>query len=299
MQARISVIIPCYNAAEFISETIESVLCQTLPAAEILVIDDGSTDRSLDVLSRFGSRIRVISKVNGGPASARNLGISAASGDFIALLDSDDLWVEEKLARQMAVMEACPETALLFSEAWMFREEGGERIPLQRIGYTGDPSLRQLLFGDFIPNSTVLLRRECVESIGPLNEKRELIGVEDYEYWMRIARRYRIRGIAEPLAWYRIREGNLMGAGEDIDKGLRLALVALGEIERRAPEIWEDCGVDRGRLHARLHLRAGFAWRRRGEWRRWLEQNLAALGCCAHPRVWRWMIAAALLRRWS
>jgi glycosyltransferase involved in cell wall biosynthesis len=105
-----------------------------------------------------------------------NLGISAASGDFIALLDSDDLWVEEKLARQMAVMEACPETALLFSEAWMFREEGGERIPLQRIGYTGDPSLRQLLFGDFIPNSTVLMRRECVESIGPLNEKRELIG---------------------------------------------------------------------------------------------------------------------------
>ncbi len=297
--SRVSVIIPCFNAAEFVAATIESVLRQTRPAAEILAIDDGSTDETLAVLAGFGDRIRVLRKKNGGPATARNVGIRHATGDYLAFLDSDDLWEEDKLARQLAEFEAHPETGLLFSEAWMFREVAGERLPLRRIGYTGDPSFRQLLFGDYIPNSTVIIRRELVEAVGLLNERRELIGVEDYEYWMRIGRHHQLRGLAEPLAWYRIREGNLMGAGEDIDKGLRLAMAALGEIEQADPQIWQDQGVDRARLFARLHLRAGHAWKRRGEWRRWLVHNVAAWRHCHAPRVWRWMVAAALLRRWS
>jgi glycosyltransferase involved in cell wall biosynthesis len=298
-RSRISVIIPCHNAAPYIGATIQSVLAQTLPATEILVVDDGSDDDSLAVLAGFGERLRVFSQPNGGPAAARNQAISHATGDFIAFLDSDDLWEPEKLARQMAEFSAYPETGLVFSEAILFREENGWRIDQQRIGHTGDPTLRQLLFGDFIPNSTVIVRREVIESTGPLNESRALVGVEDYEYWMRIALHHRLRGIAEPLAWYRIRVGNLMGAGEDIEKGLRLAKMALEAIERREPQIWEREGVDRARLLARLHLRAGHAWRQRGEWRHWLRHNLCALAQCHHPRVWRWMVAAAILRRWS
>ena len=296
---QISVIIPCHNAAKFIAATIESVLEQTLPVAEVLVIDDGSTDNTTAVLAEYENHIRLLRRENGGPAAARNLGIARASGEFIAFLDSDDLWEREKLARQMEEFRAFPETSLVFSEAVMFREAGGVKTPLQRIGYVGDPTFRQLLFGDFIPNSTVIVRRDCVATVGRLNERRDLIGVEDYEYWMRIALRHRLRGIAEPLAWYRLREGNLMGAGDDIEKGLRLAMAAINAIEADQPAIWEEFGVDRARLFARLHLRAGHAWKRRGEWRRWYGQNLAALRQCYHPRVWRWMIAAALLRRWS
>lgn len=298
-RARVSVIIPCFNAADFIGATIESVLRQTRPAAEILVIDDGSTDESARVLESFSDRIRVLRKPNGGPASARNLGLRQATGDYLAFLDSDDLWEEEKLERQLAEFDAHPETGLLFSEAWMFREVGGARSVMARIGYTGDPSFRQLLFGDYIPNSTVVIRRQVADAVGPLNERRELIGVEDYEYWLRIARRFRLRGMAAPLAWYRIREGNLMGTGADIEKGLRLALAAIGEIEAHHAEIWEEHGVDRARLMARLHLRAGHAWKKRGEWRRWLEHTISAGRHCHHPRVWRWMAAAAILRRWS
>lgn len=304
---RVSVIIPCYNAAPYIGATIESVLAQTLPAAEIVVVDDGSGDDSLAVLAGFGERVRILTRPNGGPAAARNMAIAHASGDFIAFLDSDDLWEPEKLARQMAEFSAHPETGLVFSEAVMFREENGERTALQRIGYTGDPTFRQLLFGDYIPNSTVVVRREVIEATGPLNESRELVGAEDYEYWMRIALRHQLRGIPASLAWYRIRPGNLMGAGEDIEKGLRLAQLALEAVEAREPSIWpsfwEAHGVDRAQLFARLHLRAGHAWRQQGEWRRWLGHNLAALAHCRQPqttpRILRWMIAAAVLRRWS
>ena len=298
-RSRVSVIIPCLNAAPYIAATIQSVLAQTLPAAEILVVDDGSDDDSLAVLAGFGEQLQVFSQPNGGPAAARNRAIAHATGDFIAFLDSDDLWEPEKLARQMAEFRAHPETGLIYSEAIMFREEGDERTEIQRIGHTGDPTLRQLLFGDFIPNSTVIVRREVIESTGPLNESRDLVGVEDYEYWMRIALQHQMRGIAEPLAWYRIRAGNLMGSGTDIEKGLRLAKMALESIARRDPQIWKREGVDRGRLLARLHLRAGHAWRQRGEWGRWARHNLNALAECQHPRVWRWMVAAAILRRWS
>lgn len=296
---QISVIIPCFNSAEFVAATIESALAQTLPAAEILAIDDGSTDNTARVLSSFGNRIKVLRRENGGPAAARNLGISAAVGEFIAFLDSDDLWEREKLARQMEEFRTAPEADLIFSEAVMFREERGEKIPSRRIGYTADPTFRQLLYGDFIPNSSVIVRRKCLATVGLLNETPGLIGAEDYEYWMRIAYRHRLRGMAEPLVWYRLREGNLMGSGDDIDKGLRLALAALKSVESLHAGIWEEYGVDRARLFARLNLRAGHAWKSRGAWRRWLEHNVEAWRQCNQPVVWRWMIAAALLRRWS
>ncbi len=297
--ARVSVIIPCHNACDYIGATINSVLAQTLPPAEIIVIDDGSTDDSREVVRRFDGRVRLLTKANGGPASARNLGIASSTGDYIAFLDSDDLWMSDKLARQVAFMASHPEVGLLFSEAWMFRETDGEKVISRKIGFTGDPTFRQLLHGDFIPNSTVLLRRECVERVGPLSEKRSLIGVEDYEYWMRIARECTIAGIAEPLAWYRLREGNLMGDGRDIDKGLDLALKALGEIESRFPQMWEESGVVRERLLARLHLRAGFAWKQRGDWRGCIRHYRQALRWSRHPRVLRWMVAATVRQRWS
>jgi glycosyltransferase involved in cell wall biosynthesis len=299
VSGRVSVIIPCHNMAAYLAETIGSVLAQTYPAAEILVIDDGSTDESRAVAASFGPCVSLHTKPNGGPASARNLGMSLAQGTYLAFLDGDDLWHPEKLARQVARMEANPELSLLFSEAWMFRDVEGTRHLLRQIGYTGDPTFRQLLFGDFIPNSTVLLRRSVVEEVGWLNEDRGLIGVEDYEYWMRIAHRRVMEGIAEPLGFYRLREGNLMGDGSDIEKGLRLVLAALSSIEARLPGMWEETGVDREALRARLHIRAGFAWKQRYAWGAALGHYREALRHWPHPRVLRWILAASLLQRWS
>ena len=97
----VSVVIPAYNAEEYIAETLDSVLSQNYSDYEILVIDDGSTDHTGEVLAHYGDRIHLFQKPNGGPASARNLGLKHARGRYIAFLDSDDLWHPEKLARQV------------------------------------------------------------------------------------------------------------------------------------------------------------------------------------------------------
>ncbi len=299
MNPRFSVIIPAYNAEKYLAQTIESVFSQTDQSYEVIVVDDGSTDRTLQILRSFEPRIKVLSKPNGGPASARNAAIKNSSGDYLAFLDSDDLWMPGKLEKQAAFLEKNPKIGLLFGEALMFSEEKGEKVIQSKIGYTEDPSFCRLLFGDYIPNSTVVIRRECVDRVGLLNEKRELIAVEDYEYWMRIARSFPMAGLPEPLAYYRIREGNLMGDGSDIDRGLNLSLAAIEEVEKLFPGMWEECRVDRNRLFARLQIRAGFAWKRRGDLNQCLRRYLKALSFSRHPRVFRWMIAATLLKRWS
>jgi glycosyltransferase involved in cell wall biosynthesis len=239
----------------------------------------------------------VYAQENGGPASARNRAIQHSTGEYIAFLDCDDLWTAEKLAKQVALLDAHPGVGLTYGEAWMFSETAGGKTILEKIGYTGEASFRLLLFGDFIPNSTVMIRRACVDAAGLLDESRELVGVEDYEYWMRIARRFPMAAIAEPLAWYRIRDGNLMG--RDINRGLAGALAALRAMERRYPAVWAEQQVDRVQLWARLHVRAGFAWKQQRAWRECGLKFQEAWRLHPHPRVLRWIAAAMLLKRWS
>jgi glycosyltransferase involved in cell wall biosynthesis len=296
---KVSVVIPAYNAEEYLTETIRSVFAQTYRDYEIIAVDDGSTDNTLRALRRFEPRIKVLTKPNGGPASARNLAINNSTGEYIAFLDSDDIWIRDKLEEQVAFLDKNTEMGLLFGEALMFVDEKGEKKIQGKIGYTGDPGFCQLLYGDFIPNSTVIIRRSCVDKIGLLNESKELIAAEDYEYWMRIAKVFPIAGIPRPLVYYRIREGNLMGDGRNIDKGLNLALNVINEVEKLFPRMWEECGTDRNQLIARLHIRAGFAWKQRGFWKECFFKFAKALTYSPKPRVFRWIIAAGLLKRWS
>jgi glycosyltransferase involved in cell wall biosynthesis len=299
VKPKVSVIIPAYNSEVYIAEALHSVLAQTFKNYEVIVVDDGSSDGTLRVAKSFEPQVKVLAKQNGGPASARNLAINSSLGDYLSFLDSDDLWVEDKLERQTALLDENLDVGLVYSEALMFIEKDGEKKLEGKIGYAADPSFRLLLFGDYIPNSTVMIRRACVEKAGLLNESRELIGVEDYEYWMRIARHFPIAGIPRPLAYYRIREGNLMGDGSDINKGLKLSIAAIREIERLYPDLWEEHQVDREMLFARLHVRAGFAWKRKRNWKQCAIKFKEAVSYSPNPRVFRWMVAAMLLKRWS
>lgn len=299
MRPKVSVIIPAYNAEAYLAETIRSVLDQSFGDFEVIVVDDGSSDGTLHVARSFEPRIRALTKSNGGPASARNLAIRNSRGDYLAFLDSDDLWVKDKLEEQVALLDSNPEAGLAYGEALMFTGDDGEQKVEGKIGFTSNPSFRLLLFGDYIPNSTVIIRRACVDKVGLLNESRELIGVEDYEYWMRIAKHFLMVGTPRPLAYYRIREGNLMGDGRDINKGLNLSIAAIREIERIYPSLWEECQVDREKLFARLHIRAGFAWKGKRDWRQCAARFREALSYSSNPVVFRWMAAAMLLKRWS
>ena len=296
---KVTVVIPAYNTEAYLAETLQSVFAQTFRDYEVIVVDDGSTDGTLPTARRFEPRVKVLSKPNGGPASARNLAIRQSDSEYIAFLDSDDLWVDDKLVEQVMYLDNNPQIGLVYGEALMFKRDGGAKQTISKIGYTGDPTFRQLLYGDFIPNSTVMIRRTCIDKVGQLDESRELLGVEDYEYWMRIARSFPIAGMPRPLAYYRIRPGNLFGDGRNIDKGLSYSLAALRAVESYYPEMWREHGVDPNLLFARLYVRAGFAWKQHGEWAACLHKFREALSYSRNPRVFRWLVAATLLQKWS
>lgn len=190
MTGGVSVIIPAYNAAPLIGEAVESALRQTLPPAEILVIDDGSTDDTASVVERFGPRVTLLRKSNGGPASARNLGAAHARGEWLAMLDADDSWMAEKLERQL-------------------RLDTSERIGvIHCLANTSYPDVPpELTFEDlwdgrnWIVNSTALVRRAVFDAVGGFNEDRTL--VEDYHLWLRIAHEgWRIVMCSEILCTY-------------------------------------------------------------------------------------------------
>lgn len=296
---KVSVIIPAYNIAPYLPEAIESVLRQTYQDFEILVVDDGSTDNTVEVASHYAPRVKLVIKDNGGPASARNAGMRQAAGEYIAFLDGDDSWVPDKLAEQVELLDTNPAIGLVFGRAQMFRQSENARQLGEIIGYTETPTLGFLLLGNFIPAQTVLFRLTCLDQVGYMKESDALPVAEDFEFWLRFAKSFPLAGINRTLAYYRIHESNLLGSGLDIEKGLKYALAALLEFERQYPEVWAECQVDRELLFARMHIRAGFAWKQRKAWMRCLSQYKAALSESCRGRVWRWIIAATLLPRWS
>ncbi len=297
--SKVSILIPAYNAACYLAKTLDSVLAQSYQDYEVIVVDNGSTDDTCAIAMQYKYRVKTLSKAHGGPASARNMAIKHSTGEYLAFLDSDDIWLENKLVEQVDYMDSNLHAGLVFSKAFMFTEESSKLVIKKIIGYTDNPSLRMLLFGNFIPNSSVVIRSKCVGDVGFLNEKESLIGAEDYEYWLRIARRYSIAGIERPLVYYRLHDNNLSGAGKNIDRNLSAVMVALRELEEFCPTLWTDYEVDRELLFARLHIRAGFAWRQERQWGKCLEKFGQAIAQSKDPRVMRWIIAATVLKQWS
>ncbi len=199
----VTTIIPSYNAREFISETIESAICQTHHDQEIIVVDDGSSDGSVDRLKDFGDRIHLIQQPNGGPAKARNTGARLASGRWLAFLDADDRWSPEKLEKQLALADE--HTSLVYTDRLNFGDCGRMNRRLSEVAtlWEGDV-FEQLLRGNFITMSSALIRREDFLELGGFDEDRELISVEDWEFFVRFAEAgKRVRVCPEPLTEYR------------------------------------------------------------------------------------------------
>jgi len=205
---RVSVVIPTYNRADLISETIDSVINQTYRNYEIIVVDDGSTDDTPAILGRYGKHIRVIRQENQGEGEARNTGIRAAQGEYVAFLDSDDLWRPAKLEKQMDLLARSPQVAWVYCDAYVFESKTGKIMRLISKGnhpYEGQVAGR-LLTCNFIPSPTPMIRRSVFDEMGFFNKS--LIGV-DWDMWLRIATRYPIRRAPEVLAGYRIHQGSV------------------------------------------------------------------------------------------
>src|SRR5690242_8557747 len=208
----VSVVVPAYNRGEGIAETIESIYAQTRLPDEVIVVDDGSTDDTPEVIRRFDERpgFRSIRKPNGGEASARNAGVELAGGDYVAFLDHDDLWKPEKLERQLATFD--PSWSMSFT--WLEYETTAGVAPTTYFRYESwDPEPGAVLsrlerWCAVGPPSTVLVRRDALLRIAPFERVRPF--GDDWLMWLRFARAgYLIGYLPEPLAVYRWHGGNL------------------------------------------------------------------------------------------
>lgn len=182
----ISVIIPAYNSAKTILETIDSVRRQTFTDFELIVINDGSSDRTLEVLANIDDpRLQVLSFANGGLPVARNQGIANSQGEFVTFIDADDLWTEDKLELQLAALRSNPAAGVVYSWTTVMDEAGKSFYPGKSVSHAGDVR-RQLLANNFIASgSNVMLRRTAIESVGEFEPS--LKSAEDWDYWLRLA----------------------------------------------------------------------------------------------------------------
>jgi len=207
MQPAVSVIIPTYNRAGFLKKSVQSVLNQTFQDFEMIIINNYSDDNTLEIVNSFNdNRIKMINFRNDGViARSRNQGIMHSTGNYIAFLDDDDLWLPNKLELQVNYMHRHPEYFLIYSNAWIIDNTyQRKQLYLRRRTYPQGIVFNRLIKENFIPILTVLIKREIFRDIGFFNEAPSLKGVEDYEYWLRITLKYKIGFVNEPLAEYRV-----------------------------------------------------------------------------------------------
>lgn len=226
---RVSVVIPAYNSVNTIINTLESVVNQTVPVDEIIVVDDGSRDETVAVIRRHYPRVQVISQANAGPAAARNHGIRKSRNQWVALLDADDSWLPGKIERQL--QEIGRDVALV--HAFTVGENFKNREPL---------TFDLLWQHNYIGTSTVLLNKDVFNEVGGFKERRDLIGAEDYYLWLRMATTgKRIVTIDEELTFYTPAEGNLSG---QIQRVLNAELLHI--------DIWQnEFGLDAAQVNAK------------------------------------------------
>lgn len=192
----VSVIIPTYNRAPMVVEAVESVLAQSFRDFELIVVDDGSSDNTQDLLAPYGDALRLLRQENRGVSAARNLGLASSQGAFIAFLDSDDLWHSDKLSVQTSYLRTFPGAALCHTdEIWV---RNGARVnPGKRHAKAEGKAFLRLLRDSLISPSTVMIRRSVLEAAGGFDES--LPACEDYALWLRISLSCSIHLIRRPL----------------------------------------------------------------------------------------------------
>jgi len=204
----VSVIVPSYNMAEFLPDAVESALAQSYANLEVLIVDDGSTDHTPEVVRRWqgDSRVHVHRQANGGLSHARNQGIAHTRGALIALLDADDVWEPGKLARQVALFQDRPEVGVVYSGYRRMDRDGRPlptALPRMHRGWVSGA----LLIENFVPASSAVVRRECFQRCGEFDVA--LKTGEDYDMWLRLSPHYRFDFVSEPTIGYRIWGGQM------------------------------------------------------------------------------------------
>lgn len=250
---KVSVIIPTYNSMRYLPETVESVLKQTHQDFELLLVDDGSSDQTVQwAFGLADPRVKVISQQNQGVCVARNAGIAQAQGEYIAFLDHDDLWQPTKLEKQVRCLDDNPAVGLVHTWMVLVDEYGKSTGRVMSSNAEGDV-WKQTLEQNTIASSSVMVRRCCLETVGVFSPSRDLYTVEDWDLWIRIATRYPFALIKEPLLSWRQHANNGSKNWRLMEQAYRLVIEKA--FEAVPPELLYL--KDRSYGHANLCL----AWR--------------------------------------
>nr|WP_294943166.1 glycosyltransferase family 2 protein [uncultured Mucilaginibacter sp.] len=204
----VSVIMPAYNAQKYIAESMESVICQTYPIWELIIIDDGSTDDTAAIVKQYQTkddRIKYIYQKNAGQGRAKSTGIKISKGEYIAFLDADDLWLKEKLSKSLTAIKSS-DASLLFTNYGVFDKNVNDgEITVMQVGdatFEGRESIITFLNYNQIPNLTVLTTREAIIGAGDFTD---IVVAEDYEMWLRMLKNgCTFMSISTCLSLYRV-----------------------------------------------------------------------------------------------
>ena len=285
---RISVVIPAYNAAGFIAETIASAQAQTYAPLEVIVVDDGSVDDTARVAAALGCR--VIRQANGGVCAARNAGILAANGNWIALLDHDDIWLPTKLERQVAAAQRCPDVSLIATDFLRMHDNVFDEVScLSTPSYhfesltvldVGDGILRCdraaqeiLAPGWFLFPSSVMIRRDVLLAAGLFRPAQRLC--EDVDCFLRVLRLSALAVVREPLWRWREHETNTSRDGAGIAEGW----LRLGQYVRSEPDAYPPGTLERLQPMLRIYRRDLVAvYTMRGDFRNARRISRTAIG---------------------
>ena len=223
----ISVIVPAYNAEKTILSTLESIQQQTYQDLEIIVINDGSTDRTFDIVNNIeDSRIKIFNYPNGGISKARNRGIIQANGEYISFIDADDIWTIDKLEKQLAALENNLQASVAYSWVAVMLEnpdnhEATAFFSGKKVTFTGN-IFAPLLLENFIGNgSNILVKKEAIAEIGEFDST--VNSCEDWDYYLRLAAKYQFALVPEHQVIYRKTAGSISSKALTIEnKGLRV-----------------------------------------------------------------------------
>jgi glycosyltransferase involved in cell wall biosynthesis len=252
----VSVLIPNYNRSLMLQDAIQSVLAQSYQDFEIIVVDDGSTEDIPSAIAPFADRVQYVRKENAGCASARNHGLGLVKGEFTAFLDNDDLWLPQKLERQVEVLQSRPDVGMVSCQAYVMDDsarvfarpaQGADRVsPLVSLA---ELSEQNVIVGG---GSSEIVRTQALRDIGGFNSTVEF--VDDWDCWLRLGRQWQIWMVPEPLSYYRLNSQGFRNHAPLPAQADRVHANIL-RVLRQTFESWPDGHGDPSQIRARAYAR--------------------------------------------
>ena len=287
----VSVVIPAYNAARFLGEAIDSVLKQSYPDFEVIVVDDGSTDDTPSVLGSYANQIRVVRQENQGLSAARNAGIALARGEYIAFLDADDVWLGRKLELQVEALAEYPQASLIHTGAMKWDVGSGAESPFAKDAHLYQGACFNALIDHCsICVSSVMVRRNALNENGVFDPEIRRPTTQDYDLWLRLAMKGTFAYVDAPLVKYRVHESNASSSKEIMWEDSIFVLKKL--TDHRVSLSAEGCVRVRSKI-AELSFDLGYHLFNQGDFpraRKWLAQSAVS-----RPRVYPLILSVCSL----